>query len=372
MDHKNYLSNNISLQQLMKITGSVSLVTLLAFSQRGILQAQEALVPTTNRINLEPIQIDYNDTKSIAELSKTILKDQVSTISQPRLIESSQTKDVYTIGDYIVSIYFDKNSGLGLKDVKMTIETNFTYHRNDDQKIYLADDQQKTEFIDGIVNEYSVKVFVQDNVKPVIQLSKTSITIESSDSFNIKDYIKSVTDNVDGNIKYNVSGSIDSENGEYKPGTYKFVISAKDSSGNSTSKTFTVKVKEPKKVTTSYYGNSVDTSGYKGASYIVNAAYAQLGEAQDCTRLVSDSLAAAGIYFHGWPIEYFALGYEVSYSQAKPGDLIYYANGGGGLAHIAVYVGNGMSIHGGWHGSTVLYSCFYSTASTPHFIRITK
>ena len=104
---------------------------------------------------------------------------------------------------------------------------------------------------------------------------------------------------------------------------------------------------------------------------LIPAAYAQLGKKQDCTRLVSNSLAAAGINFHGLPIEYFKLGYEVSYAQAQPGDLIYYAVGGSnGLAHIAVYVGNGMSIHGGWNGNTVLYRYKYSTCSTPRFIRI--
>ena len=367
MDHKNYLSNSMSLQQLMKITGSVSLVTMLAFSQRGILQAEESVAPIVS-YNEEPMNINYNDTKSIANLSINILKDKVSSMSEIHLIQESQSKDVYSLNDYIISVYYEKNSNLGLKDVKMTIETKFTYSRKEEQKIYLVDDKGNNEILEGVVNEYIVKVKVNDNVKPVIKLSKNSITINSTDSFDIHKYVDSVTDNVDGKLNYEVSGEITKVGKEYKAGTYKFTITAKDSSGNTSSKDFTVKVNKKK----TYYGKDANTSGYKGASYIVNAAYAQLGEKQDCTRLVSDSLAAAGIYFHGWPIEYFALGYEISASQAKPGDLIYYANGGGGRAHIAVYVGNGMSIHGGWHGNTVLYRYNYSTASTPRFIRINK
>lgn len=109
-------------------------------------------------------------------------------------------------------------------------------------------------------------------------------------------------------------------------------------------------------------------SSGKGAT-IAAAAYAQIGVAQDCTALATNSLAAAGINFHGWPAGYLSLGPTVSAAEAKAGDLIYYANGGMGMAHIAVYVGNGMAIHGGWDGgTTVLYSA--NVGSGPVFIRV--
>ncbi|MGW9412927.1 NlpC/P60 family protein [Arthrobacter cupressi] len=106
----------------------------------------------------------------------------------------------------------------------------------------------------------------------------------------------------------------------------------------------------------------------KGAA-IAAAAYAQLGVAQDCTALASNSLAAVGINFHGWPADYLSLGRTVSAAEAQPGDLIYYQNGGMGMAHIAVYVGNGMAVHGGWNGgTTALYSA--NVGSGPVFIRV--
>lgn len=103
---------------------------------------------------------------------------------------------------------------------------------------------------------------------------------------------------------------------------------------------------------------------------IAAAAYAQLGVTQDCTMLVTNSLAAVGINFHDWPAGYLSLGRTVSAAEAQPGDLIYYANGGyGGMAHIAVYVGNGMAVHGGWNGSTTaLFSA--NVGSGPVFIRV--
>lgn len=100
---------------------------------------------------------------------------------------------------------------------------------------------------------------------------------------------------------------------------------------------------------------------------IAAAALAQLGVAQDCTMLVTHAIAAAGINFHGWPAGYLALGRTVSQGEAQPGDLIYYADGGVGMAHIAVYIGNGQAVHGGFQGSTVVYSVNVG-GSAPVFI----
>lgn len=106
----------------------------------------------------------------------------------------------------------------------------------------------------------------------------------------------------------------------------------------------------------------------KGAA-ILSAAYAQLGVSQDCTMLVTNSLAAVGINFHDWPAGYLSLGRTVSAAEAQPGDLIYYADGGAGVAHIAVYAGNGQAVHGGYNGNqTVVFSA--NVGSGPVFIRV--
>ncbi|CCQ47387.1 nlpC/P60 family protein [Pseudarthrobacter siccitolerans] len=106
----------------------------------------------------------------------------------------------------------------------------------------------------------------------------------------------------------------------------------------------------------------------KGAA-ILSAAYAQLGVMQDCTMLVTNSLAAVGINFHDWPAGYLSLGRTVSAAEAQPGDLIYYADGGAGMAHIAVYAGNGQAVHGGYNGNqTVVFSA--NVGSGPVFIRV--
>jgi cell wall-associated NlpC family hydrolase len=70
--------------------------------------------------------------------------------------------------------------------------------------------------------------------------------------------------------------------------------------------------------------------------------------------LVTNALRAVGINHHGWPASYAALGTQVSVPQA--GDILIYQNAGAGVPHVAIYVGNGKAIHGGFNGSTVLFS----------------
>lgn len=92
------------------------------------------------------------------------------------------------------------------------------------------------------------------------------------------------------------------------------------------------------------------SSSSKGAA-IYQAALSQVGTTQDCTMLVTNALKSVGINYHDWPAGYMSLGTTVSASEAQPGDLIYYADGGTGVAHIAVYAGNGQAVHGGWLGN---------------------
>lgn len=116
----------------------------------------------------------------------------------------------------------------------------------------------------------------------------------------------------------------------------------------------------------------VSSAGSQARQVIIGAAFAQIGRYQDCTMLVTNSLAAVNIHHHGWPISYFTLGYQVSRFDALPGDLVYYQHGGapGTLAHIAVYAGNGRAVHGGWNGNETR-EWSVDVGSGPVFIRVT-
>ena len=102
---------------------------------------------------------------------------------------------------------------------------------------------------------------------------------------------------------------------------------------------------------------------------ILSAAEGQIGVTQDCTMLVTNSLKAVGINHHGWPESYKSLGTQVSASEAKAGDIAYYANGGSGFAHVAIYAGDGQAIHGGWNGNQTVKQSV-NVGSGPEFIRV--
>lgn len=111
----------------------------------------------------------------------------------------------------------------------------------------------------------------------------------------------------------------------------------------------------------SYAGSN--SSGYSAnGNTVLSAAYSQLGVGQDCTSLVSNSLAAAGIYFHGWPQQYASLGSWTS--NPVPGDIVIYDT------HVAIYAGGGTAVHGGWNGGTTGVGPVYCSANLMGYIHI--
>lgn len=96
---------------------------------------------------------------------------------------------------------------------------------------------------------------------------------------------------------------------------------------------------------------TADQSAYEK---IAQAAKDQIGVNQDCTMLVTNSLKAAGIDFHGAPAAYLSLGPLTD--NPVPGDIIVYQG------HVAIYIGDGQAVHGGWNGyTTAIYSVNCST-----------
>ncbi|MDO4663740.1 MAG: NlpC/P60 family protein [Erysipelotrichaceae bacterium] len=93
----------------------------------------------------------------------------------------------------------------------------------------------------------------------------------------------------------------------------------------------------------------------KAYDKIAEAALSQLGVNQDCTMLVTNSLKAVGIDFHSAPAGYLSLGETTD--QPVPGDIIVYQG------HVAIYIGDGQAVHGGWNGFTT--AIFSVNCSTP-------
>lgn len=87
-----------------------------------------------------------------------------------------------------------------------------------------------------------------------------------------------------------------------------------------------------------------------------------------CTEVASIALRNAGIKagIH-WPDSYVTYGEYVE--EPQPGDLIFYNNGGRGVDHIAIYIGDDLAVHGNFDGMTLVASA-YICPGPPQWIRI--
>ena len=93
----------------------------------------------------------------------------------------------------------------------------------------------------------------------------------------------------------------------------------------------------------SWQSVTTDVSGYWSDNAIVNAALSLVGSyGYWCTDVVNIALAAGG-----WSGSYTD-GVEVGLDGMVPGDVIFYPS------HYAIYVGNGMAVHGGYKGLNVI------------------
>ena len=100
-------------------------------------------------------------------------------------------------------------------------------------------------------------------------------------------------------------------------------------------------------------------------------------DGQWCTQVVQQALALAGVQdaYQLWPDQYVGqYGYYTDDPQA--GNLVYYYNGGRGVDHIAVYIGNGMAVHGNYYDengvSKTVVASVYINGGAPQFIQVQR
>ena len=94
-------------------------------------------------------------------------------------------------------------------------------------------------------------------------------------------------------------------------------------------------------------------------------------DGQWCTEVATQALVNAGVSAGVvWPDQYVAYGTPVDASQAQAGNLIYYNNGGRGVDHIAIYIGDGLAVHGNYNGKTVVAEAFLEGSTSIQFIQV--
>ena len=246
--------------------------------------------------NTPAYKVEYQDADSMKSVFKKELHKKYANVKFKK-----KTKNV--------TVYESKNYKVKVKDLDIDSIGK--------QTVSIEGENKQT----SEKHSAEVKVKVQDTTAPEITCEDV-LTVEQNEAFDINSYVSlneegtiQLTDNIN-------TGDI---------GILTTTIQAKDTAGNMSEKKITVNVEK------GFYQR------------IADAALAQIGVYQDCTMLVTNSLAAVGINFHGAPTAYLSLGTLTN--DPVPGDICVYQG------HVALYVGNGQAVHGGWLGNqTVLTS----------------
>ena len=193
-----------------------------------------------------------------------------------------------------------------------------------------------------------VLVSVVDSVKPVIELNKDTIYVNVGKSYDVLNNINDVFDNVDGKLMYkNTNDIIDGETSYYtvfgsvntnKTGQYTVEVKAIDNAENITTKKFNVVVNSHGRE------NSIKNVAYS----LVGKPYVYGGNSIngfDCSGFVQYVYARNGLKVGRSATDQLYNGYEVSYKNARVGDIIVWGYGRNNITHTAIYVGNGLMVH---------------------------
>ena len=261
--------------------------------------------------NTPAYKVEYQDADSMKSVFKKELHKKYANVEFKK-----KTKNV--------SVYESKNYKVKVKDLDIDAIGK--------QTISIEGENKKTSEKKNV----EVNVKVQDTVAPIITCADT-ITIEQNDVFDINNYVS-----LDEEGSIELTQGIDTSN----TGLIATTIKATDTAGNVSEKNVIVNVEK------GFYQK------------ISDAALAQVGVNQDCTMLVTNSLAAVGINFHGAPIEYLNLGTLTN--NPVPGDICVYQG------HVALYIGNGQAVHGGWLGHQTVVSTVECTNAFIGYVHVNR
>ena len=211
----------------------------------------------------------------------------------------------------------------------------------------------------------------KDTQAPEISIKKNDIMKVEGDKFDYRDFFDVIDDG--GTCRV---ASIGADNVN-EIGEHKITIIAVDIKGNVSTDELRITVlsKEEAK----QYDDKVIF--YPGQPALMNDNFKELkGEAdENALEVASLFLGMPGAcnvvaqafinYYYGTEYNIFNT-YEVSYLEARPGDIIYYEDGGLGLHHYAVYLGGDSALHGNIYNTTVIRKVYMNYGSKPHFRRI--
>ncbi len=232
----------------------------------------------------------------------------------------------------------------------------------------------------NIMKEIYTDIEVVDTKEPEINLEKDKITIYLGNDYNVKSNIKSVVDNVDGDIPLKTEEMKEQDKGYYEietkfdkntVGDYPVKIKAIDNQGNTSEKTYTISVQ--RRYTYAYTNRKVNAT--VDTSSVVAAAYSLLGynyvgggtspqTGFDCTGFVYYIYSLFGKQVGRSTSNIVYSGTGVSQNNMEPGDIIVWSTRYDNYpTHAALYVGNGNMIHAANYQDGVILSSVSQWAS---------
>lgn len=173
------------------------------------------------------IEKEYKEIIKQATIKVTLVEDTTISFGSKYKVSDFITE----INGTIIDDYYIKTTTIGEQTI------NFKYINED-----------------GLNVPYSFNINVVDDIPPQIWLSETK-SITTDYSGNLLDDIV-CADNLDDNPKCEIVGEYNTK----KVGEYKLVFNAQDNYGNTTTKNFTLKVKEPSKNNSSSSSSSTRTN----------------------------------------------------------------------------------------------------------------
>jgi len=79
----------------------------------------------------------------------------------------------------------------------------------------------------------------------------------------------------------------------------------------------------------------------------------------DCSGFTRYVLShSAGVYLNRTAADQSSQGRAIAAEEARPGDLVFYS-GGGGINHVAIYIGNGRIVHASTEKTGIITSNMY-------------
>lgn len=301
----------------------------------------------TQTITLKASDVSGNETEKTLEFAVTDTQAPVIHLKKGGDVVTNYGA-AFNLSDYVeITDNYDKS-------IAPTVEGNIDAKKeNEKQTLNISATDTS-----GNTSTATLNVTVKDTEAPVITLSRNELSVRAGTAVDFTQYLRSATDNKDGDIKGKVSIPTVRTS---RAGTYTATYSVTDTAGNKGTAALTVKVTANPSSSGSG-GSSVGSSSrpnYYGTS-VVGAAYSRLGcpykwgaagpNAFDCSGLVVWCYAKAGKSLPHSSGALASAGTRVSISSAKPGDILWKPG------HVGIYIGGGKYIHAPHTGDVVKIS----------------